>query len=224
MPSLSHSSSSYNVECSGLGFGLIHALSAWLPQNGLSFRAMLPPPQDLPSEKLLMASIVLCRARYANVASGDPSLIIRCTVIRLLNTTVHVESRRRFCNARNTSATPASPECVATRICSMYLLRRLSQRSLGKGLLHKKRTSTLAGRPVKTPVSRCNRDTPKPMKLSPDSRTLILVAPFTDFSNELAIPNQRGREGAGDSRSMRPEAEPSLLLSRSAAKERGGGW
>jgi len=42
-------------------------------------------------------------------------------VIRLLNTTVHVESRSLFCNALNTSATPASPECVAMRICSMYL-------------------------------------------------------------------------------------------------------
>jgi hypothetical protein len=76
---------------------------------------------NIPSEKLLIASIFRCLERYANVASGDPSLIIRWTVIKLLNTTVHVESRSRFCNARNTSATPCSPECVAIRICSMYL-------------------------------------------------------------------------------------------------------
>lgn len=38
-----------------------------------------------------------------------------------LNTIVHVESRNLFCNARNISATPASPACVATRICSTYL-------------------------------------------------------------------------------------------------------
>jgi hypothetical protein len=59
--------------------------------------------------------------------SGDPSLIIRCTVIKLLNTTVHVESLSRFCKARNTSATPASPECVAIRMCSMYLFERKGQ-------------------------------------------------------------------------------------------------
>lgn len=42
-------------------------------------------------------------------------------MIKLLNTTVHVESRSRFDNALNTSATPASPECVAIKMCSMYL-------------------------------------------------------------------------------------------------------
>jgi hypothetical protein len=68
------------------------------------------PWDHIPSEKLLMASIFRCLERYDNVTSGDPSLIIRWTVIKLLNTTVHVESRSRFCNARNTSATPCSPE------------------------------------------------------------------------------------------------------------------
>jgi len=63
-----------------------------------------------------------CLARYANVTSGEPSRIMRCTVIRLLKTTVHVASRRRYCSALNTSPTPASPECVATRMCSMYFV------------------------------------------------------------------------------------------------------
>ena len=38
-----------------------------------------------------------------------------------LKTIVHVESLSLFCNALNISATPASPACVATRICSTYL-------------------------------------------------------------------------------------------------------
>jgi hypothetical protein len=42
--------------------------------------------------------------------------------MRPLRTTVHVESRRRYCSARKTWPTPSSPECVATRICSMYLV------------------------------------------------------------------------------------------------------
>lgn len=82
---------------------------------------------DLPSEKLLIASMFRCLERYANVTSDDPSLIMRWTVIRLLNTTVHVESRSLFCSARKTSATPASPECVAIRMCSIYLVEKLSQ-------------------------------------------------------------------------------------------------
>ena len=59
--------------------------------------------------------------RYFNVTSGSPSLIMRCTMIKLLKTMVHVESRSRFVRARKISATPASPACVATRICSTYL-------------------------------------------------------------------------------------------------------
>src|SRR5262249_35587563 len=47
---------------------------------------------------------------------------IRCTVMRLLKTTVHVESRRRSCRARKTSPTPASPAWVATRMCSIYFV------------------------------------------------------------------------------------------------------
>jgi hypothetical protein len=42
-------------------------------------------------------------------------------MIRLLNTIVHVESRNRLVRARKISATPASPACVATRMCSTYL-------------------------------------------------------------------------------------------------------
>jgi len=68
-----------------------------------------------------MDSIDLCFETYDRVVSGDPSRIIICTVIKLLKTTVHVESRSLFCSTRNTSATPASPECVAMRICSIYL-------------------------------------------------------------------------------------------------------
>ena len=37
-----------------------------------------------------------------------------------LKTIVHVESRSLCCNVRKTSATPASPAWVATRICSTY--------------------------------------------------------------------------------------------------------
>lgn len=70
----------------------------------------------------LRARIFGCFAKYVSVASGYPSRIIRCTVIRPLKTTVHVESRRRYCSARKTSPTPASPEWVATRMCSMYFV------------------------------------------------------------------------------------------------------
>jgi hypothetical protein len=80
------------------------------------------PHENIPSEKLLIASIFLCLARKSKVTSGEPSLIMKCTVMRLLNTTVHVESRRRFCNDRKTSATPYSPEWVATRMCSIYFV------------------------------------------------------------------------------------------------------
>jgi hypothetical protein len=55
------------------------------------------------------------------VTSGSPSRIIRCTMIRLLKAMVQVESRRRAVRARKISATPASPACVATRMCSTYL-------------------------------------------------------------------------------------------------------
>lgn len=74
----------------------------------------------IPSVKLLVANIFLWWARNSKVTSGDPSRIIRWTVMRDLKTTVHVESRSRFWSARKTSATPCSPECVATRMCSIY--------------------------------------------------------------------------------------------------------
>ena len=41
--------------------------------------------------------------------------------MRALNTIVQAESRSRCWRVRKTSATPASPECVATRIVSTYL-------------------------------------------------------------------------------------------------------
>lgn len=78
--------------------------------------------ENLPSEKLLIASIFLCLDRKSSVTSGEPSLIMKWTVIKLLNTTVHVESLKRFCSDRKTSATPYSPEWVATRMCSMYFV------------------------------------------------------------------------------------------------------
>ena len=71
---------------------------------------------------MLTASMFLCFAKYANVTSGEPSLIIRWTVIKLLKTTVHVESLKRCCRALKTSPTPASPAWVAMRMCSMYLV------------------------------------------------------------------------------------------------------
>jgi hypothetical protein len=118
-------------------------------------------------------------------------------VIKLLNTTVHVESRKRFCSARNTSATPASPECVAIKMCSMYLFGRHGQLSSGGSGCGKNRTLTSEGRPVDMKVSKAMQG----MLRSPFDclLTLILVAPFTDFSNELAIsaPGNAGRLATG---------------------------
>ncbi len=76
---------------------------------------------DVPSEKLLIASLDGESATYIKVTFGSPSLIIRCTMMSALKTIVHVESRNRFCSARKISATPASPVEVATRMCSTYL-------------------------------------------------------------------------------------------------------
>ena len=81
-----------------------------------------PFRRNVPSVNELIASFLVgfC-ARYFSVTSGSPSRIMRCTMIRLLNTIVHVESRNRLVRARKISATPASPAWVATRICSTYL-------------------------------------------------------------------------------------------------------
>lgn len=75
----------------------------------------------IPSEKLLTASFEGDSAKYFRVTFGSPSRTIRWTMISDLKTMVHVESRNRFCSARKTSPTPASPACVATRMCSTYL-------------------------------------------------------------------------------------------------------
>lgn len=77
--------------------------------------------KNVPSVNELIASFLVgfC-ARYFRVTSGSPSRIMRCTMIRLLKTIVHVESRRRLVRARKISATPASPAWVATRMCSTY--------------------------------------------------------------------------------------------------------
>lgn len=76
----------------------------------------------LPSDRWSSESMLRCLARKASVTSGEPSRIMRWTVMRLLSTTVHVVSRSLCCRARKTSPTPASPECVATRMCSMYFV------------------------------------------------------------------------------------------------------
>lgn len=130
--------------------------------------------EDIPSEKLLMASMFLCDARNANVTSGEPSRIIKCTVMRLLKTTVHVESRRRFCSDRKTSATPCSPECVAMRICSMYFV-------FGGAGWYGYQISD---------YPRCICDLIA-------QHTLIFVAPLTDFSKELAMLSPVHRSGSG---------------------------
>lgn len=75
---------------------------------------------DLPSEKLLMATLRGLSARYSSVAFSAPSRIIICKTMRDLKTIVHVESRNRNCRVRKISPTPASPLRVATRMCSMY--------------------------------------------------------------------------------------------------------
>ena len=75
-----------------------------------SSKCILPGHGNIPSVKLLMASF---RAglfdKYLNVTLGSPSLIMKCTIISDLNTIVQVESLKRFCSTRNTSATPCSP-------------------------------------------------------------------------------------------------------------------
>ena len=76
-----------------------------------------------------------------------------------LNTIVHVESRNLFCNARKISATPASPAWVATRMCSTYFALG------GASCFHE--INEIDSRAVKGRLL-----------------ALILVPPFTDFSNE----------------------------------------
>lgn len=73
------------------------------------------------SDNPLMAILLGLSARYCNVASSTPSRIMRWMTMSALNTIVHVESISRYCSVRNTSPTPASPVCVANRMCSMYL-------------------------------------------------------------------------------------------------------
>lgn len=63
----------------------------------------------LPSVKELIASLCSEPAKYRRVTSGAPSLIIRCTINKDLNTIVQVESRSRSWRVRKISATPVSP-------------------------------------------------------------------------------------------------------------------
>ena len=76
---------------------------------------------DIPAEKLLMASFEGDSVRYLKVMFGSPSRIMRCVMIKALNTIVHVESRNRCVIVLKISATPASPALVACRMCSTYL-------------------------------------------------------------------------------------------------------
>jgi hypothetical protein len=108
-----------NIERSGGCFGPACALSIYpgsvqVPGKEIGL--------DSPSVKLPTNKELRLLAKKARVTSGEPSRIMRWTVMRPLNTIVHVESRSRYCSARMTSPTPASPECVATRMCSMYLV------------------------------------------------------------------------------------------------------
>jgi hypothetical protein len=134
---------------------------------------------NVPSVKELMASFRwgFC-ARYFKVTSGSPSRIMRCTIIMLLKTMVHVESRNRFVRARKISATPASPACVATSMCSTYL-------DFG------------AASYMYQLVCCCNEPTDRVMCRKGEwvgrrIATLILVPPFTLFSKELAMNICRG--------------------------------
>ena len=67
-----------------------------------------------------MASLLGDSAKYLNVTSGAPSLIMRWTMMSDLKTIVQVESRSRNWSVRKTSATPASPPCVADSMASTY--------------------------------------------------------------------------------------------------------
>ncbi len=111
---------------------------------------------DSPSEKLLIASFDGESAKNLSVTFGSPSRIMRCTMMSDLKTIVHVESRSLFCKARNISATPASPACVATRICSTYF-------DLGAASCY----HNISG---------------YRFKRSPSVHTFIFVPPLTDFS------------------------------------------
>lgn len=102
--------------------GLYGGSTSNLHQGMTSFSRALGATWDVPSVNELIANFRcgFC-ARYLSVTSGSPSLIMRCTIIKLLKTMVHVESRSRFVRALKISATPASPAWVATSICSTYL-------------------------------------------------------------------------------------------------------
>lgn len=123
MPASSRRDTLHSAVCFYLVFELqAQEVSNYYAHTAQSTLHNFASAKHLPSAKELIASMFLCLARYASVASGEPSRIMRCIVIKLLKTTVHVESRSRYCSARNTSPTPASPACVATRMCSMYFV------------------------------------------------------------------------------------------------------
>ena len=124
----------------------------------------------VPSVKVLIESFDGESDMYFKVTFGAPSRIIRCTTIRDLKTIVHVESRSRYWRVRKTSATPASPLCVERRIRSTYL----GAASWGFEVCRQPST-----------VYSCLG------MLFHHRHTLIFVAPFTDFSKELAIARSR---------------------------------
>ena len=81
-----------------------------------------------------------------------------------LKTMVHVESRNLFCIDRKTSATPASPACVATRMCSTYFDFGAASYKLALG----------------QHLAFLNRN-------SSGAPTFTFVPPLTDFSKEVDI-------------------------------------
>lgn len=93
---------------------------ARLPQKQSHNKISSTGISNPPSVKLLIAIRFGDSAIYFKVTSPWPSLIIRWTMMRALNTIVHVESRTRSVSVRKTSATPASPPLVALSIASTY--------------------------------------------------------------------------------------------------------
>jgi len=118
---------------------------------------------------------------------------------------VHDESRRRFCNARKTSATPASPWCVAIKMCSIYLdfggaACERTNAPISKCSEHGQETTGTTAplalwRP--SPISQKNSSWLRICQLQCDARGRLSVAskPPTLFSRECAIVMDKQRGG-----------------------------
>lgn len=108
--------------------------------------------------------------------------------MRDLKTIVHVESRSRNWRVRKISATPASPLWVARRMCSIYF-------ALGGASCALTFQSVQAHRNYRRTAFKDRGEL-----------TLILVAPFTDFSKFCVIvPDQLVR--TREKRSWREESK-----------------